>query len=366
MKKCLSIIVMVTITFSIANCSNGKSNSNSNSNSEPPVVAQSPEISRPAASGYTGTVIETMNTAGYTYVHVDTGKEKVWAAAPECQVKVGDKVTVPQGAPMKNYHSKTLDRTFDVVYFVGAINKPGEGQTSPAGSVKMPSVSPGKTPAIPLDLSNIKKPENGKTVEEIYSQKTDLAGKQIILRGKVVKFSPEIMGKNWIHVQDGTGTKGTNDLTVTSSVVVKTGDTILVEGKVVKDKDFGYGYKYDVIIFKRNMYPKFNFSSVCIGADWVGRTFLTNLICHAVKFKIFENEYLTFHLGDDRVWKNPAYNDYSKHNQKELHKILLYYKSSGLLTGRPLPEKYLHKIECALPRQKTFLSDLKKFFKKTT
>lgn len=238
MKKSLSFVVMITITLSIATCSN----------SEPPIVVQSPEVSLPAVSGYAGTVIETMNTAGYTYVHVDTGKEKVWAAAPECQVKTGDKVVIPQGAPMNNYHSKTLDRTFDVVYFVGAINKAGKDQTPLTGLGKIPPVSPGETMAISLDLSGIKKPENGKTVEEIYSQKTDLAGKQIILRGKVVKFSPEIMGKNWIHVQDGTGTKGSNDLTVTSSVVVKTGDTILVEGKVVQDKDFGYGYKYDVII----------------------------------------------------------------------------------------------------------------------
>jgi len=121
---------------------------------------------------------------------------------------------------------------------------------------------------------------------------------------------------------------------------------------------------HDCFVFKRSLYPKLDFSTVCIGADWIGRTVLTNLVCHSVKFKIFENEYLTFHLGDDRVWKNPVYNDYSKHNQKELHKILLSYKSSGLLAGHPLPEKYLHKIENPSPQKRNSLSSLKKFFLK--
>ena len=69
-----------------------------------------------------------------------------------------------------------------------------------------------------------------------------------MVRAKVVKFSPNIMGKNWIHLQDGTGTKGTDDLTVTTATSVKVGDTILVSGVVVINRDFGYGYKYDVII----------------------------------------------------------------------------------------------------------------------
>ena len=68
------------------------------------------------------------------------------------------------------------------------------------------------------------------------------------MRGKVVKFSPEIMGKNWIHLQDGTGKEGTNDLTVTTKMMAKVGDTVVISGAVATDKDFGYGYKYGVII----------------------------------------------------------------------------------------------------------------------
>jgi len=64
----------------------------------------------------------------------------------------------------------------------------------------------------------------------------------------VVKFSPEIMGKNWIHLQDGTGVSGANDLTVTTSATAQTGDTVTISGVLVTDKDFGYGYSYDVIV----------------------------------------------------------------------------------------------------------------------
>ena len=73
------------------------------------------------------------------------------------------------------------------------------------------------------------------------------------IRAKVAKFSPEIMGTNWLHLQDGTGAAGTNDLTITSAATAKVGDTVLVKGVVTTNKDFGFGYKYDVIIEKADV-----------------------------------------------------------------------------------------------------------------
>lgn len=70
-------------------------------------------------------VLETMNSGGYTYVKVDVGSGPVWAAAPEVKVKQGQTVSVPAGMPMANFHSKTLNRTFDVVYFVSKIDVEG-------------------------------------------------------------------------------------------------------------------------------------------------------------------------------------------------------------------------------------------------
>ena len=209
-----------------------------------------------AGPGMSGKVLETMNSAGYTYVQVDTGSQQVWAAAPEFQVKVGDPVIVPEGMPMANYTSPSLNRTFDVVYFVPSVMVGGaEGAAAamgaPDGQVKMPEGHPpitGNTNGQNVDLTGIKKADGGKTVSEVFTGKGELSGKDVVIRGKVVKFSPEIMGKNWIHLQDGTGAEGTNDLTVTTSATAKVGDTVLVTGKVTTDKDFGYGYKYDVIL----------------------------------------------------------------------------------------------------------------------
>ncbi len=200
-----------------------------------------------AAAGKSGKVVETMNAGGYTYVQVDTGSEKLWAAAPEFKVKVGDAVAVPQGMPMANYESKTLKRTFDVVYFVDAIMV---GGATPAAAAASPNAMPQGHPPVAAQatekISGIKKAD--KTVADLFAEKDKLAGKQVNIRGKVVKFSPEIMGKNWIHLQDGTGGQGTNDLTVTTKLMAKVGDTVLISGPVSVGKDFGYGYKYEVII----------------------------------------------------------------------------------------------------------------------
>lgn len=212
-----------------------------------PAVGQS---AQPAAGGKSGSVVETMNSGGYTYVLVDTGAEKVWAAAPEFAVKVGDPVAIPEGMPMTNYHSKTLNRDFDLVYFVDGIMV-GDQMAAP-GAAKMPEGHPPMTAQSAaqngVDLSGIKKVEGGQTVSDVFADKAKLAGKDVKVRGKVVKFSPAIMGKNWIHLQDGTGAAGTNDLTITTSETANVGDTVVVAGKLTTDKDFGYGYKYDVIL----------------------------------------------------------------------------------------------------------------------
>ena len=215
-----------------------------------PSAQTAPAAAPEAAPGKTGKVTETMDAAGYTYVQVDTGAEQFWAAAPQFAVAVGDDIVVPEGMPMPDYHSKTLDRTFDMVYFVPSVLVGGAQNLSGDVPADHPSMDGGKTVVeeTTVDLSGITVAEGGVTVEDMFTKKAELAGKSVSVRGKVVKFTPEIMGKNWIHLQDGTGAAGTNDLTVTTSATAKTGDTVTVKGALVIDKDFGYGYAYDVII----------------------------------------------------------------------------------------------------------------------
>jgi ribosomal protein S17 len=211
----------------------------------------------------TGKVVETMNAASYTYVQLDRGKNKVWAAAPQFAVKVGDSVVVADAMPMEKYHSKTLNRTFDVVYFSGHVTVNGAAPmsavpTAPAmsaGGGTMSGELPKGHPAIPAagvsagpDLKNITRAEGGQTVTEIVTGKAKFAGKPIAVRGRVVKFNGGILGKNWLHLRDGSGAEGTNDLTVTTDAVVKVGDLVLVTGTLASDRDFGSGYKYALIV----------------------------------------------------------------------------------------------------------------------
>lgn len=206
----------------------------------------------PASAGsYSGKVVETMNAANYTYVLLDAGAAKLWAAAPQFAVKVGDAVTIANATPMPKFHSKTLNRDFEVVYFTGSVKMNGKEPAAGGESVELPKNHPpiaGGGAKPPLDFSGIKKAEGGKTVAEIYAGKAELSGKPVKVRGKVVKYNANIMGKNWLHIQDGTGSAGGNDLTVTTASETKVGDTILVTGTLAADRDFGSGYKYSLII----------------------------------------------------------------------------------------------------------------------
>ncbi len=213
----------------------------------PPGAFPGPEQPAEKRSSTTGKVVETMNSGRYTYVQIDTGDKKIWAAAPQFRVKLGDAVVVPNGMAMVNYHSQTLDRTFDRVYFVPSVTV--MGATRASGGV--PEGHPGRSrsdEAVELDFSNIQKAAGGKTVEELFKERVSLAGEAVVVRGKVVKFTAKVMGKNWIHLRDGTGVAGANDLTVTTDAIAEVGDTVLVRGTVVADRDFGFGYRYSLII----------------------------------------------------------------------------------------------------------------------
>jgi hypothetical protein len=123
--------------------------------------------------------------------------------------------------------------------------------TAPAASAAptMPADHPAAKPGEAVDLSGIAKADGGKTVAEVFAEKASLAGKPVTVRGKVVKVNGGIMGKNWLHVRDGSGAEGTNDLTVTTAGELPAlGAIVVVTGPVTLDKDFGMGYQYAVIV----------------------------------------------------------------------------------------------------------------------
>jgi len=192
-------------------------------------------------------VLETMSSGGYTYVRVRSGEKEIWAAGPRRAVAVGDRINLPKGMLMESFHSQSLNRTFEAIYFVGAIEVLGDSDHA-AAQVAARGGHSGATAPAAVDIGAIEKPEGGSTVAELFADRAEVSGKQILVRGRVVKFNAGIMGRNWIHIQDGTGEAGSKDLTVTTDATVKLGDVVLVRGKAVTDKDFGAGYQYELVI----------------------------------------------------------------------------------------------------------------------
>ena len=95
----------------------------------------------------------------------------------------------------------------------------------------------------------------GLTVEQVWADRSALAGKTVTVRGKVVKFNGGIMDRNWLHIQDGSGdaAEGTHDLAVTTSDAAKVGDVVTVRGIVAVDQDFTAGYVYKVMVEKADL-----------------------------------------------------------------------------------------------------------------
>jgi hypothetical protein len=195
-----------------------------------------------------GKVVETMDSGGYTYVLLEQKGKKTWVAVPVTKVKVGQEMSFDMGVEMRNFTSKTLNKTFESIYFC---NGPA-GAASHQGGMMAAAPKQTAAPAASAEKISVKKAEgkNAYTVAEIYAKKDALHEKPAVIRGKVVKVASGIMGKNWIHLQDGTGdaAKGTHDLVATSSETAAVGDVVTVKGTMYKDKDFGAGYKYAVIM----------------------------------------------------------------------------------------------------------------------
>ena len=220
-----------------------------------PAPAARPAPASPDSS-VTGTILETMDSGGYTYMKLKTNGGDVWSAVNQAKVKKGQVVTVAAPVPMENFESKTLRRKFDRILFGTLAAAPSS--KAPAGGPSQQEVQAAMVAqhsaaaSGPSDVGPIKVPraEGGKTVAEIFAEKAALKDKEVAVRGKVVRYTPEVMGKNWIHLRDGSGSreKKNDDITVTTTGKAAVGDVVLVHGVVKLDRDFGAGYSYPVLL----------------------------------------------------------------------------------------------------------------------
>lgn len=278
MYKFISLCCSLVFIIGLTACSKDKPEEQASTS--PAQQQSTPEagIAAPPTAPVTGTVLETMDAAGYTYLNVATDSGEKWIAVNQSAVEVGEEITFLDGMVMQNFFSKSLDRTFpEIIFSSGLVGKgaipPGMGSTgtgadsfsqalSSEGTLGAPALGDmmtGSKKAV-VEFAEIKVDkapgENSYTVAEIFSKATELNGQTVVVRGKVMKVSPRIMGRNWIHIQDGTGSpeESTHDLVITTSQEAGADwDIITMEGVLTANKDFGSGYSYSVIIEDANL-----------------------------------------------------------------------------------------------------------------
>lgn len=186
-------------------------------------------------------VIQTIN---YTYLFVKETDGEKWLAVPKMPANEGETYYYTGGFEMKDFESKELGRTFPSVFFLEAVS------LNPDIEAKGPMVEPHSTGKlnVPQQEVTVKPAEGGITIAELFARKDSYTGKTVKIRGQVTKYNAAIMKKNWVHIQDGSEYSGKFDLTATTDMEANVGDVITIEGTVVLNKDFGYGYNYDVLL----------------------------------------------------------------------------------------------------------------------
>jgi hypothetical protein len=203
----------------------------------------------PQASALKGEVLEAQNVESYTYLRLKTAEGEVWAAVPTTAVKKGAQVTIANPTTMQNFESKTLKKTFDRIVF-GQIAEPGAATATASPMASPHGTAPAASPGAPVAKVTKASGPEGRTVAEIVNGKAGLKDKTVRVHGQVVKVNLGIMGKNWIHLQDGSGAAadGSNDILVTTQDKAAVGDIVNAKGTVRTDVNVGPGYAYAVMI----------------------------------------------------------------------------------------------------------------------
>lgn len=218
--------LLALLIFSLSSCNRGKN----------AAIAEDLPPGTHAVS-----IIEVIQTSNYTYLQVFENNVKYWIAVASREAKAGDVLYFTDGMEMKNFHSKELDRTFPSIYFV---QDPSETLDRSDKSMK----SSGKVQMKKFNDISVEPATGGISIADLYKNKDNYNEKPARIRGIVVKFNKNIMGKNWVHIQDGTSADDNFDLTITTMDEVSEGNIVTFEGTIRLNKDFGAGYAYDVIM----------------------------------------------------------------------------------------------------------------------
>ena len=212
---------------------------------QPPQQVQPQQQAHAGVNMRTGVVQEVLQATSYTYLNVKEDDRDSWIAVTKRETKVGETVSFSAGLEMKNFESKDLQRKFESI-FVHSIVR---GEPRRAGTAHGPMEAPRRTkPALEKKEISIEPAEGGITIAELLANTDTYAGKAVRIKGQVTKVNRAILGKNWVHLQDGTDASGKFDLTITTQEQANVGDVVTFEGTIVLNKDFGAGYVYEVLM----------------------------------------------------------------------------------------------------------------------
>ncbi len=185
-------------------------------------------------------VQEVLNTDKYSYLRVkEEGEEEYWIAISKREVKKGSTCYYRGGLLKKNFQSKEFNRVFETVYLVGDFRDGSESAAPTTGGI--PEGAEALAPP-----KNVTAAPGAIKIADLVANLNKYNGKTVKVTGKCVKINPMIMGRNWLHIQDGSGKN--MDLTVTTTENIQLGAIVTLEGAIAVNKDFGAGYKYDYIM----------------------------------------------------------------------------------------------------------------------
>ncbi len=204
-----------------------------------------PSISNESATKLHKVVVEEiLQTTKYTYLSVSENGEMTWIAVPKKEVEKGGTYYYRGGLKKTNFKSVEHDRVFETVYLVSDVSKDPDMVGFSGGS---PHENPNmNNPADPN--AKIEPPSGGITISELFSNRKKYEGQTVKVKGRCVKLNNMIMNRNWIHLQDGSMKDDNVDLTVTTTENISLGAIVAFEGKITLNKDFGAGYKYEIIM----------------------------------------------------------------------------------------------------------------------
>jgi hypothetical protein len=224
------ILLLSTLTLTLISCQEHRSG----------------RVPNLAPNAHQVTAQEVIQTSRYTYIRVlSENDQDYWIAINKADIQEEGTYFWSEGMEMTNFTSKELNRTFPSIYFVQDFTDQPIIHSNPVPS---PTTMAGR-PQAPEDGGiRVDKVPGGYTVAELFAKRNTLNGNTVLVRGKVVKFSRQIMNRNWAHIQDGTREGDFYDLAVTTSDTVSLGGVVIFEGKVSVQKDFGAGYVYDLIL----------------------------------------------------------------------------------------------------------------------